>query len=296
MVIALFVLIGFGLLFMFASDDGGPGGGRSIEAVIRDQTKNLDGYERSVEVGKARLSSAPALAAAADSLRRAESEIASLKERATGLTAEIAAEKEALAAKSEEFADYKNRYRDFVRSKAEGSSMPMLVTSDGAKYEKVEIREVTAVGMQIRHSNGFKRIPFEVLPDDLKDYYQFDPDQKEDALALEAKAHSQHLAAVKVAGAQEDKANAEQRQRDQEEAKGKLRQDIAVKEAGLVSLASDITGLQNDLNREASEAASARAAGRMHVSKSNRINSRIRGKQNQMSALRSDIARMRSQL
>lgn len=295
MVMALIVLLGFGLLFMFAFDEGSRDG-RSIESVISDQAKSIEGYAQSVEAGNTRLAGGPALSAAHNALAAARSEIKSSKARAAALTGEIAAGKEAIEAKTSEWEDYKNDYRATVRGQAKGTSLPTLETADGTVYKDVQIREVSAIGMQIRHSAGFKRIAFEDLSAEMKDYYQFDPDQKDAALAREVATRAEHDAAVAVAGDRADAAQSVQREKDRQVERDKLIAQIAAKEAQTVAIISDLRGLDGDLQREAAEVASARAAGRMHLDGSSRINARIRGKQNQLSALRADIARMKSKL
>ena len=48
-----------------------------------------------------------------------------------------------------------------------------MKTIDGKVYEHVSIRKVTALGMEIRHLNGLKRIHYQNLPDELQDRFQF---------------------------------------------------------------------------------------------------------------------------
>jgi hypothetical protein len=70
--------------------------------------------------------------------------------------------------------------------------MESLKTRDGREYLKVEIIEHDDIGLKIRHDAGTARIPFERLPDDLRDKYHFDPEKAAAQKAMENKAQNQH--------------------------------------------------------------------------------------------------------
>ena len=55
MVMALFVLLGFGLLFTLAFDEGFQGEGITIEAEIANQAKAINGYMSQSEAGNLQL-------------------------------------------------------------------------------------------------------------------------------------------------------------------------------------------------------------------------------------------------
>lgn len=294
MVMALIVLIGFGLLFMFAFDEGMQGGDQSIESVIAHQTKEIEGYENRIAGGEKSLSTAPRLTATAKEVSRFKRENQALGERIGELKKAIETANAGLVTARQTFEGYKDQYRSFVRSKAKGETMPELVTKTGITYKNVNIREVTPVGIQIRHDEGQKRIPFEELPESMVDYYQFDPNQKIAALTVENTTRNEHEAAAAVASDQADQAMAEQRVKERAEKQEKTLRDVAAKQEQVRSLKDDIAGLQSDMDRAAAEAAAARAAGRMHLNKSGSIGSNIRAKQNQISSLLTEIERMKS--
>ncbi len=54
-------------------------------------------------------------------------------------------------AMSKTFADYKDEYRAYARGKAKGETIETLETLTGVIYHNAIIREVTAIGIQIRH-------------------------------------------------------------------------------------------------------------------------------------------------
>ncbi len=163
-------------------------------------------------------------------------------------------------------------------------------------YNDVVIREVTAVGIQIRHADGQKRIPFEILPEAMKDHFQFDPKQKDQALAAESVTRNELEAAVAVADGLAGQKMYEQRGKDAEAAKAKLRQDVAAKEGLIVSIEEDIKGLQTDMDRAAADAAAARAAGKMYLNKSGGISANIRSKQGRIATLRAELVQMKARL
>ncbi len=296
MVLALIVLLGFGLLFMFATDEGNQGADQSIESVIARNATEIESYQNRIAEGEKRLATAPARLAADRALTSLNRDNKFLADQSTQLQQRISEAKEALAAAEQTFEDYKNHYRAHVRGKAKGEAMDELATRTGEVYKNVNIREVTAVGIQIRHDEGQKRIPFEDLPQEMVDYYQFDPNQKQAALAEEQESRGQHDAAVAVANAAAEQQMALQREKQAEENRRKMVEAIAAKTAQIELLKVEINGLENDLNRAASEAQAARAAGRMYISKSGNINSNIRTKTSRIATLLNEINQLKAGL
>jgi hypothetical protein len=296
MVMALIVLLGFGFLFMFAFDDGLQGEDLSIEAIIRNQAKEVVGFESRIVVGKESLALAPSRLAAAKELSRTTGDNQVLERRIESLKQSIEASKLELVRKNEAWEGYKNEYRAHTRGKAKGTEMAELKTLDGTIYKNVSVREVTAVGIQIRHEEGQKRIAFEDLPVEMQDYYQFDPNQKAAALLAESKLRDVHDAEAAVAGERADEEMARQREKETERLREAARSAIAVKEATVSALESEIRDLEQEAERAAAAASAARAAGRMHINKSGGIGSKIRGKRNRISSLRAEINQLKSQL
>lgn len=296
MVMALIVLLGFGLLFMFAFDEGFQGGEQSIESVISHQAKDIGDYQASIEHGQESLGKVPALQANAKELERFKRESQALEAKTAELTTAIGAGKADVVRINEAFDSYKEDYRTFVRGKAKGDTMDQLVTVSGVVYKNVSIREVTPIGIQIRHDEGQKRIPFEELSDEMKDHFQYDPSQKAKALADESKIREQHEADSDAANKRMDQEMKEQQTLDAAEAKVKAKKHIAEKEAQITSLRDEIRNLNRDKDRAAQDAAAARAAGRMHINKSNSIDGNIRSKENRIATLRAEINQIRSTL
>jgi len=292
MLMALVVLIGFGVLFVFAFDEGMQGGPQTIEALIKNQGQEIEGYRSRIVDGDKQLATAPAMLSSAKELTRIKRENQSQIDSTAALKTKIESANADLVAKKAAFENYKEQYRAYVRGKAKGETMAQLETKSGAVYKNVFIREVTPIGMQVRHDAGQKRILFEDLPDAMVDYYQFDPSQKATALADEHATRTQHEAAAAVANDQADQSMAQQRENDNQEKKEKTLRAITIGEAQISSLEADIVGLQTQMQQAAAEAAAARAAGHMHLNKSSSIAGYIRMKQKGIAELRAQIARM----
>ena len=247
MVMGLFVLLSFGLLFVVAIDEGSLGGERSIETVIRHQAKEIDGYYANIGFGQQKLDHAPARITQARELTRLKR---GGRDTIAALTEGIGARKTAIALQNTTFEDYKDKYRAYVRGKAKGQKIGKFETLNRFVYNDVVIREVTPVGIQIRHADGLKRITFEDLPEKLKDYFQFDPKQRDLALAQESASLNVLEAAVAVTNSIADQANAEQRTADAELMRDKTIRAISYKESRVQALNGEIVSLKNAIRQE----------------------------------------------
>lgn len=283
MMMGLFVLLGFGILFMFAFDEGSQGGDRSIESVIRHQTKEIDAYQANIELGKLKLDQAPARIAQGRELTRLKR---GGQEAIINLTKGIEKRSAAIALQEAAFGDYKDQYRAHVRGKAKGQTIGKLETLKRVVYNDVVIREVNPVGIQIRHADGHKRIPFEDLPETMKDHFQFDPQQKEQALAGESASMNELEAAVVVTNSIVDQANAERRSADAELVREKTIRAISSKESRIQALGREIDSLNNSIREEE----------RKPISKAPGMRFKVVDNGRAIIELRSQIATLRSRL
>lgn len=250
MVMALIVLLGFGLLFMFAFDEGFQGEDQSIESVIRNQGKDIKDFQSRIESGRKSLELAPGRVAAAKELSRFKSESATLQEKITGLVQAVESGKTAVVTTKESFESYKNQYRAFVRGKAKGTNLDELKIADGTTYSKVSIRKVDAVGLLIIHEAGQKRVDYEGLPAAMKDYYQFDPVQKADLLKLESTAHGALSEAVEKQNQEAEEAAAIKRAGDKEQAKVDAAAKIELNKSRIKDLREQLKQLDRDMENE----------------------------------------------
>lgn len=286
MIMALIVLLGFGLLFMFATDERYQGADQSIESIIAHQGKDIEFSMGALERGVNLLGSAPERAKLNKELIRMQRGAPTLQERIVALRRDIESGKAQAISANMEFEGYKDQYRAHVRSKAKGESLASLQTQSGAIYKNVNIREVSAVGIQIRHDDGHKRIPFEELPEAMKDYYQFDPNQKAAAVASEQAKWNEHEAAVSVANLASDRLLAEQSAQEAEMMKEKTIRSLAIKEARTQPLIDEIEDLEQRLPLEA----------RKSISNAPQIRAQIANKRSALASLLSEIARMKAGL
>lgn len=294
--LALVVLAGFALLYFFVFDEGMQGGAQSIESIIAHQVEEIENIKIGISRSEKALSDLPELQASEKALAKIKRENQSLESSIGGLKQGVAAANDGIAAITREFEAYKDKYRALVRGGAKGRIVPRLETSKGNVYENATLTEVTAIGAQIRHDAGFTRIPYEELPLAMQAEFQFDAKQKAAAIAQEVAARNEHEAAVSAAGIAAEEMVAKQKEKSADENRGKAELEIAKIESQISSLQDEIKQLNRDLDRALYAASSARAAGRSFMDKSGGIQTNIRSKQNRISALRAEVARMRNSL
>ena len=131
MVMALVVLLGFGLLFMYASDET-ERAGQSIESVIAHQAKDIESQKATIIFERQKLDQAPARVANAKELARSKRESQALADNSANLKTRIEAGKAELALRLKALADYKDEYRAYARSTGRffGNPPCSLVISD----------------------------------------------------------------------------------------------------------------------------------------------------------------------
>lgn len=296
MVMALVVLLGFGVLFMFAFDEGFQGGELSVEAAIIQQGKDIANYQMGLDNAQKSLEKSPQRLADAKELVRLNRENQALQQNIVSLTEKKKAGEAEIVDKTTVFNTYKDEYRAHVRGQAKGEKIPQLTSLSGNIYNNVDIREVTAIGIQIRHDEGLTRIPFEELPEAMKDYYQFDPNQKVEAKIVEDKARLDHEKAVAVSDAQAAVEMAKQQVLDAADAKAKKKRDIATKESQVIAIKNDIRTLQNQRDQEKAKAAAARGSGRTVIVKAGMYDGQIRNRQADLANVQAELVQLRSSL
>jgi hypothetical protein len=286
MVMALFVLIGFGLLFMFAFDEGFQGGELSIEGMIAQQAKEIQKSQGSIILGQEKLTQAPAMILKVKELASLKSKNQGYKDSIVNLTKAVETSNSKLVSLKKDFESYKDEYRAFVRGKAKGEERAKLETKDGTVYEDVMIRDVSAIGVQIRHRGGQKRIPFEELPNAMQDYFQYDPNQKAEAMASENAARAGHEAAVAVTDEHQKQLMAAARVREAEANKVKAAQAITLKTAQFEDLEDRIEQMEEAIELE----------GKKRLSRAGIMTVELANMRRQLTELRTQIATLQGQL
>lgn len=283
-VMALVVMAIFVILFIFAFDERFQGGAQSVHSIIAQQELDLANYRSVIADGQKSLDKVPALVASAKELARMNRQNRTNEENLGRLGKNIESAKEEAVRLTNIFEGYKDQYRAFVRNKAKGDTLETLKTQGGVTYKNVNIREVTAVGIQIRHDEGQKRIPYEELPPAMQDHFQFNAKQKAEAIAREQASWSEHEAAVSAADQSSIQQAAEKAKTNDREAKAKLAQLLSIKLSRLQSLNEEISSLEMAIQREVYKS----------ISRAPEMRSQLAAKQSELSALRVEVERIRA--
>jgi len=294
MLLALVVVLGFGVLFIFAFDEGLQGGGRTIESVIKSQAEEIINQQASIAAAEVELAHLPDRRRVEEELKTTTRELSITINQVAGLQEVIAGIDEQIAAKLAEFAVYKDEYREFARRQAVGEKLDELQTADGTTYTGVEIRQVDAVGILVRHTDGQQRIPFENLSAEIQDRFQFDPNQKVDVLADENARRAEMERAAIAAEVTVGEIQEAQREKDRERVRQENLQLLAAKEKQLAAAQAALITLERDKAAAEQAAAAARAAGRQHINRSGNIARSISSKQNEIKTLTADISRLKA--
>lgn len=81
--------------------------------------------------------------------------------------------------------------------------LPDFSTLDGKLYKDVTVKSSDALGIKIMHSTGFARLKFDVLPDDLKKRFGYDPVEAKSAEEYDEKRRKNEIAAATDKNARE---------------------------------------------------------------------------------------------
>jgi hypothetical protein len=291
-ILALAVVLGFGCLSMIAFDENIWAGDLSPEAILRQQGRDIESLRHQIQEGEIQMEARLKIKRKVLELDKIESENRSQKSRIIELEGTIKNVELVFKKSLESFEFYKDSYRSYTRGNAKGIKLIELSSKSGTIYRNVTIREVTAVGLQIIHDDGLKRIPFEELPDDLIDFYQFDPKQKAEALEEERLAHSQNEASAAAADEQVLKEKLIKRDQDLRQKKAD-NACICEAYAGKIRVVeNEIKLLQIDLDRAYNEDAVARLAGRSRLSRASVILGKIQAKNDQLKSLKIVLIKM----
>lgn len=284
--ISVLVLVAFWSLYFSAFDSRMQGGKHSIDYAIFQQQKEIDSLRTSLRAIRRGMESNPDPGAESRQLRSIETDNIMTAGRIDGLRGRVDTINSAISEITADFEKYKDDYRDFVRTIAKGEVIESLRTKSGTVYRKATIREVTSIGMQILHSEGHKRIPYEDLPDDLQQRFQFDAEQKKSALIAEFETTRTHESQVAAANAVEAAEMEAQREINKQAARENLQNRISMRHSRISALASEINYLERSLPYES----------RKRVSRAPIIREEISDKRAEISILQAEVSRLESSL
>ncbi len=181
--LALLVLVGFGTLYFFVFDESMQGGGKTIEAVIRDDAVVLESHKRTIESLKQRIEEGKDLKEQHEEIDRLGIRIGHGKKTIAERQAEEEALGQEIVAAEKAWEDYKDAYRASEWASARGEKYAELKTLSGDVYTDVTVTEVDHTGMRVMISSGPKTIASGDLPLDFQDRFQFSAEKK--ALVIE---------------------------------------------------------------------------------------------------------------
>ena len=262
-----------------------------MELLIASQEKDIESNKVNIETGNKALEQASsARNTDIGELRRLKRESLANKEEIGILKNKIVAEKTEIERCIQALEDYRTSYRTYVRAKAKGEIIEALETLSGVVYKNVSIREVTAIGIQIRHDDGQKRIPYEDLPEAMQTRFQFDKKEKAKALALETAAKHEQEASITVAEGHSSEQAAKDNLKENTPKRKKINQDIFAKKSVLSQLLNDIKSLENERSRAFS------GPGPKHYANEGAVNGLIQSKRDKAAVLQAEISQLQSEL
>lgn len=272
---ALFVLIGFGVLYILVFDESLQGGEQTIESVISTEAKTLDSLKSRIAASQERMKEAETFRKTVGLIEEESIRVGLLEKRHANLKAAAASARELVSATENDWESYKQAYRSSERSAAEGEKMEQLTTLSGTTYEKVKITDIDAVRMQIRHSNGITGIPFEELPADLQDRFQFDNKEKEIRVAKEDLSRKQGHTGSRVGDLKIAIADLKLELNDSRKKVATLEKAVANAKAAVPSLEGQLRTKQSELAADLQQRSNRTSTGRQGISRAPQIREQI---------------------
>jgi hypothetical protein len=248
--VALLVLVGFGILFLFAFDENFRGGDKSIESVIRDQTAELESLKSSVTAKTKSIEVAPERNKIAQEADEVSRQARLNKGKVNGELTIIEKVKGETATIQKSLEDYRQRYRQQVRGEAIGLKYPELKTLSGKIYKQVAISRVDAVGIAFIHTDGSTRADFDDLPADIREYFQYDAKEKERTKTAENLIAGQHAKDVDQAMDAAERAQQAEMLKKSFDDKAQAKASALAMVSRIAEIDLDIQRVQDEWNRE----------------------------------------------
>ena len=187
----IFLLIGFGALFLAVFDDRLNGENASkLKGMIHEQGAELYGLESELEWAEAALLEQKRIEVIASDLNRKNKELEILTQKESALTEQIDSQKKAIEQLSAEQVAYREQYRAYAREKAIGEKIEELTLASGKVLKKVEIREILPDKIRFTTEFGTKSVAWDEFSDDMRERFQVGEGELE--------AHQAKLAAIQA--------------------------------------------------------------------------------------------------
>jgi hypothetical protein len=165
----------------------------SLESTIRDEKVELDSLKSRLETAREhwRKHCEP-LSSQGDSVSEVAASLRANQARVKGLREEVTAAKAELATVTEDYEEYRSRYRQQVRGAASEEQLGELKSRTGRTYTNVTIRKVSAAGIEIRHDQGISRLLPEELDPAWHERFQWTRDEVTKTLEEEKARQDRH--------------------------------------------------------------------------------------------------------
>lgn len=255
LLLAMLVLVGFGALSLMAIDNHPDQKREPISiriATLRGETLQL---RESLKEAEAALDELRRKAEALDQIRRKS---LSLRAQAEATRKELDSAKSGLSTLDAEFGQYRKKYRELVRGKAKGMTLGRVEAADGVVYEDVVVREADQIGLNVRHRDGIRRIPYEDLPENLQDYFGYDPEESYVAQQEELRQQLAYDQQIREAEANDDKELTRTKEKNRAEYLKKVQRALSVKKAQAKDLERQCRELEDQIRSEEAKAESIR--------------------------------------
>lgn len=242
---ALVVIIGFGTLYFFVFDEGMRGGDKSIESVIRDNTKEIDNLSSQVANRQKSLEKSPELSRIASETDETLRSTRNGRAEVDGQTAAIARTQGEFAANQEQFEKYRQSYREQLRAEGKGMTFPQLKTLSGKTYQQIVVKTVDPTGLSFQHSEGISRASFEDLSEEIRQRFQYDSEEAKKAALREKEIRDKHDAEVEDSITLGEKQNKETGKRRREEEVRKASAEVAALRGQLSNIDQNISDVRS---------------------------------------------------
>jgi len=196
MFMAVVVLVGFGAISLFVFDAELQGEETSVAAVVRRQKDEIELLNNQIATNNNIAADVSKLMERNKRVETLIKENGADEAKLTELRETASDARDSIFTTTQTYNTYVTDYRNHIRRKAIGETIPVLKLKSGDSYETVEIRDVTEIGVEIRHSGGQSRVAFEKLSVEWQERFHFDPEEKAKALAREQEAQKLYETSV----------------------------------------------------------------------------------------------------
>lgn len=253
LLLALVVLGGFMVLGTLTLDERFQGGPNTLRNTVRDQQNEIASYRGELENARRKLVEYEELERGAGEFQKL---LARVRVHETNLVEKQSQRdqiRDDIAMLEQSIEDHKKQYRNMVREAARGSALGSLTTLDGETMHDVTIRQVSAIGMDVSHRDGAKRIPFDILPMDLQQRFLFDSEESK-AVAEKEMLDRQILTRMELEALESNRSEALRRAaQEQADLEARNRKTISALRSRISTLATEIRSLEYEIRLEESK-------------------------------------------